>query len=203
MADQTSTFIDVHEIFSSIQGEGFKAGTPMTFIRLWGCNLQCPFCDTPQALEDRHETTVQALTAAAYALNNKWVCITGGEPTIHEALDGLVASLQAVGLKVAIETNGTQVIWATPDWICVSPKAGSPRNVLERADEIKILVGSGLYDAGEFVEAHSRFIPRICLQPVWSTYKYVTDQNTERALELCHKHQVRLSIQLHKYIGAR
>jgi 7-carboxy-7-deazaguanine synthase len=30
------------EIFKSIQGEGFYTGVPGVFLRLWGCNFQCP-----------------------------------------------------------------------------------------------------------------------------------------------------------------
>lgn len=36
----------INEIFYSLQGEGFHTGTPAVFIRLSGCNLKCPFCDT-------------------------------------------------------------------------------------------------------------------------------------------------------------
>ena len=36
----------VNEIFNSWQGEGFFTGTPCTFIRLSGCNLNCEWCDT-------------------------------------------------------------------------------------------------------------------------------------------------------------
>ena len=34
------------EVFRSIQGEGKWLGTDVIFIRLPGCNLKCPFCDT-------------------------------------------------------------------------------------------------------------------------------------------------------------
>lgn len=36
----------VNEIFSSFQGEGTNMGKPCTFIRLQGCNLACPWCDS-------------------------------------------------------------------------------------------------------------------------------------------------------------
>ena len=38
--------LEVHSIFYTIQGEGPFCGTPAVFIRLAGCNLQCPSCDT-------------------------------------------------------------------------------------------------------------------------------------------------------------
>jgi organic radical activating enzyme len=192
----------LHEIFSSVQGEGFMSGTPMTFIRLWGCNLSCPWCDTPQTTNDEHETTIEALAAAVYALGNRWVCITGGEPTIHPELGSLVSILQQAGMKVAIETNGTKALWAVPDWLCVSPKTDWMYSMLEIADEIKVLVGSGMYDAGDFIEAHREFIPKMCLQPIWRN-AIGTAACIRRAIELCHKYQIRLSVQLHKYIGVR
>ena len=36
----------INSIFYTIQGEGPFAGSPAVFVRLAGCNLQCPMCDT-------------------------------------------------------------------------------------------------------------------------------------------------------------
>jgi organic radical activating enzyme len=47
----------VVEIFDSIQGEGSMIGLPVTFIRLAGCNLTCPWCDSKETWNKpcRHE----------------------------------------------------------------------------------------------------------------------------------------------------
>lgn len=36
--------MQICEIFSSIEGEGIRAGYPCTFIRTVGCNLRCSYC---------------------------------------------------------------------------------------------------------------------------------------------------------------
>lgn len=36
----------VNEIFTSVQGEGVLTGSPATFIRLQGCTVGCPWCDS-------------------------------------------------------------------------------------------------------------------------------------------------------------
>ena len=36
----------INEIFATVQGEATFAGTPSIFIRLQGCNVGCPWCDT-------------------------------------------------------------------------------------------------------------------------------------------------------------
>ena len=49
----------VNEFFVSLQGEGHFTGTPSFFLRLSGCNLQCPFCDTShQTFMELSEDTI-------------------------------------------------------------------------------------------------------------------------------------------------
>ena len=102
--------VEVHSIFKTIQGEGPFAGTPAVFVRLAGCNLQCPQCDTDYT-SVRLRIRLPALLATVQILSEtqgskiKLVVITGGEP-FRQDICGLVSSLVEVGFKVQIETNG-------------------------------------------------------------------------------------------------
>ena len=139
----------VNEIFCSLQGEGFWTGTPMVFLRLSGCNLKCPFCDTDHA--GYREMTADRIIAdlkAAGGLCGR-VCVTGGEPGLQLDRE-LVDALHAAGYKVHVETNGTRPLPEGVDWITLSPKTdvkglkGDGTVVLERADEVKLVYEDGV-----------------------------------------------------------
>ena len=61
----------IFEIFRSIQGETSRAGLPMWFIRLAGCDLVCTYCDTAAA---RDMKAGRAMTVAEV------VAAVGGAP---------------------------------------------------------------------------------------------------------------------------
>lgn len=104
----------VHSIFPTIQGEGPFFGQAALFIRLFGCNLQCPGCDTDYTSKQELESpeSIVALMRAFYAwepndqLNDyPLVVITGGEP-FRQNINPLVRLLLVNYYRVQIETNG-------------------------------------------------------------------------------------------------
>ncbi|HEY9765836.1 MAG TPA: radical SAM protein [Chroococcales cyanobacterium] len=107
----------IHEIFSSIQGEGLFLGAPSTFIRLTGCNLRCSWCDTKFAFEGGLEMSVEKIR-----VETRHVVITGGEPLLQD-IGFLVARLEKN--FVTVETNATIFSDLEVDLWSLSPKLGS------------------------------------------------------------------------------
>ena len=134
----------VVDIFFSLQGEGFWTGTPMVFLRLGGCNLKCPFCDTDHShyLEMSVDEILMGLHFTGGTCRR--VCVTGGEPALQLDRE-LVDALHAAGYRIHVETNGTRALPEGVDWVTLSPKADVPglqgdgTVVLEKADEVKVV----------------------------------------------------------------
>lgn len=105
----------VVEIFKSIEGEGVRAGRPCTFIRLYGCNLHCSYCDSRYACEKDQfcvgqpykEMSINEIMEQVHKNICGLVTITGGEPTIHEDFHQLMSTLIFNGYQVNVETNGS------------------------------------------------------------------------------------------------
>lgn len=141
------SILDVHSIFYTIQGEGPFCGTPAVFLRLAGCNLQCPLCDTEYTQGRKMMSVIEIAAAILKADSRPWkgghsydtverhlVVITGGEP-FRQQLAELIEHLLACGYYIQIETNGTlprpSLPWYETNpvarngvYIVCSPKAG-------------------------------------------------------------------------------
>lgn len=98
--------VNIHSHFLTIQGEGPYCGQRALFVRLHGCNLRCPGCDT------EYTSTVTAATdqfmvrrAAELLPKGGLVVITGGEPFRQNIVPSVRRLLEA-GFRVQIETNG-------------------------------------------------------------------------------------------------
>lgn len=188
----------VNEIFYSLQGEGFWTGTPMVFVRLSGCNLQCPFCDTDH-LEGRPMTATAIVQAVQAAGPCSRICLTGGEPLLQVDQE-LVETLHAAGYKLNLETNGTRGVPEGMDWITLSPKEDFTENgkvVLERADELKLVLAPGTDPARWTDFPASWHFLQPCGAPDGSS-------NTAETMAYVLAHpQWRLSLQTHKLLNIR
>ena len=114
--------LPVVEIFYSLQGEGGRTGQATVFVRFAGCNLACEFCDTDFRVKETFTPEELADEVARVGGDCRWVCFTGGEPTIHD-LQPICDLLHARGYSLQMETNGTRPrpAWGV-DHMTVSPK---------------------------------------------------------------------------------
>lgn len=132
----------VNEIFYSLQGEGYHTGKAAVFVRLSGCNLKCPFCDTDfsKYTEMTEEQIVD--NVCKLSINCHFVVITGGEPTLQDTTL-LIDMLHQNGYKVAMESNGTRKAPYNVDWLTISPKKSFLKNggnvVVNKCNELKLV----------------------------------------------------------------
>jgi|TARA_R110000744_G_scaffold17537_2_gene47422 organic radical activating enzyme len=160
----TSPTLDVHSIFPTIQGEGPFVGQPCVFVRLAGCNLQCPFCDTAYT-EGRAEMTVETIifdVAEASIIptmskDRPLVVITGGEP-FRQDLEELVVGLTHIGYDVQIETNGTlaaTLVTMSLATIVCSPKTPKlNKELVPYVDAFKYVIEAGKVDPATGLPLH-------------------------------------------------
>ncbi|MHC5075660.1 MAG: 7-carboxy-7-deazaguanine synthase QueE [Planctomycetota bacterium] len=121
----------ISEIFYSIQGEGFLAGTPSIFIRVADCPLNCRWCDTRYAFEeaDAKDYSIEQIIKKIQQWDCHHVVITGGEPMINPDLSrrtelpNLVQAVKELNKYITIETIGIAFIPEMPcDLMSISPK---------------------------------------------------------------------------------
>ncbi len=202
----------VSELFTSLQGEGLHAGLPCFFVRLYGCNLHCSYCDTRYASEGPFQRMeIEEIVAAWREGGVELVEVTGGEPLLQEGGMELLKALLDAGGQVLLETNGSLplarlprevvkiVDWKTPG----SGEAGSflLENLrwLNPGDQIKFVITSREdYEWSlSMVDAHG--LAQRCavlFSPAWSLLPPV--HLAQWILE--DKPKVRLQLQLHKLI---
>jgi len=105
-----ATAMRVHEIFTSIQGEGPDIGRRVVFVRLHGCNKSCEWCDTKYANEIYTEIEPEEVANTIIRTGIDHVVFTGGEPTLQ--IDEVIEVIEYLSecnplIHIAIESNGS------------------------------------------------------------------------------------------------
>ncbi|MCX7909294.1 MAG: 7-carboxy-7-deazaguanine synthase QueE [Ignavibacteria bacterium] len=206
---------NVSEVFTSIQGEGTRAGLPSVFIRLQGCELRCKWCDTPYALDLKERATMlsgEDLMNKIYSSGIKIVTITGGEPLNQKAILPFMSFLCDKDYVVILETNGhldisevDKRVVKVMDLKCPGSgmeKFNNYKNIehLDKKDEIKFVILNKLdYDwAKDKIREYDldKKVGTILFSPVWDELepKYLAEWIIKDSLK------VRLNLQIHKYI---
>lgn len=215
--------LEVHSIFHTIQGEGPFCGEPAVFVRLAGCNLQCPQCDTDYTSQRRSLTPLEVLAAVQQYAPRGLVVITGGEP-FRQYLPPLLKVLVSMGYYVQIETNGTleppQIQFnlnpcdSTGVYIVCSPKAGKVHGRYHfAACAFKYVISHDSVDPDDGLPVrvldHSAS-PKVArpgpgklvyLQPADVKDSAVNQLNIDAAVASCMKYGYTLQLQIHKIIG--
>ena len=201
------------EAFVSVQGEGAFIGVPALFVRLAGCNLKCPWCDTKESWSEGcpEIDPVQFMVNIKQQFDLKNVrcaVVTGGEPTIHSDIKRLIEVLKGAGLRVHLETNGTceYLRDLNADWVACSPKPGRCYMYFpEGVDELKYVVTEEFNAAIAIPEStRTRFAGKIWLQPCDYGKIAQNREMMEKAVKIAlGDPRLRVGVQLHKLLGVR
>lgn len=214
---------NIAEKFVSINGEGRRAGQLAVFIRFFGCNLRCSYCDTAWAWPDAipadspgERLTNDEIYQYIKQSGVRNVTITGGEPLRQPGILVLLEQLAAdPGLSVEIETNGSQPlgpVLALPNRPALTvdyklPSSGMEEKMLpqelallDKQDVVKFVCGSrtDLLRAEQIIRQLS-LTNRVgvYLSPVWGQIEPAEMVEFMRQKQL---NGVNLQLQMHKFI---
>lgn len=215
----------VNSIFASIQGEGVYAGMPAIFLRMQGCQVNCPFCDTKDSWQpetQRKMTVDEVASEIRRQIKTDKIpllVITGGEPLEQlPFVERIAYELKDIFPKIQIETSGyvpapESKIHKLAE-ICLSPKR-KMAPVLQWygvAESIKFLVGHEGLESPVDIEWVLETYPQlnsdtVFLQPIDYTGQYnwvnLNRWTTTKTIHLAQKYGVRVSLQMHKILKIR
>ena len=223
--------LPVVETFHSLQGEGLHAGRGAFFLRLAGCAVGCPWCDTkhswPAEAHPRRSLAELAGEARAAADSGAgFAVITGGEPLEHDLAPLCEALREATaeperpeGLPLHLETSAAAPLALSGHfaWITLSPKRHRPPSpeLLAACDELKVVVHEPADLAfAEAMAAAASEARRAGSREVASAvgtapalllqpgWEAAEGQALAVAFVRCNPHW-RLSLQSHKWLGVR
>jgi 7-carboxy-7-deazaguanine synthase len=98
----------VKDIFYSFQGEGPWVGYPQLFLRFYGCNIHCDYCDEPDFVKDKKRYTIEEIVKELGSFSDKPIhslSLTGGEPLMYADTIKTLASY--LDMPLYLETNAT------------------------------------------------------------------------------------------------
>ena len=213
----------VDEIFTSIQGEGYDSGLLTIFVRLYGCPLNCKYCDQPQKKGTAKKMSVDNLLMSIRSLHGVRVCITGGEPLAQPDIFPVIYDLVATNYEVSIETSGAipimDVLYARSYKYVMDVKCPSSgmvtknhlenMGILKGNDEVKFVISNREdYDFAKMILRDYPTKAKILFSPVMLKNSEGQWYSTVSA-DLCkwieqdRLFNAKIQCQLHKFMGVK
>ena len=205
----------VCEIFTSIEGEGIRAGKVCTFVRFVGCNLRCEWCDTTYSYDGGKEMS-PAEILESIPKDCMLVTLTGGEPLLQDAdeMNTLVDYLVSKGIEVNFETNGSvdfrpfqrDGVIITADYKLPSSGMTAKMDIpvlrtLRGCDVLKFVVGSeNDIDEMQIILKAIQPACHVFVSPVFGMMEPSRLAEWLKGYDLKDRTDIRLQIQLHKAI---
>lgn len=202
----------VTEIFYSLQGEASTAGAPTVFVRLTGCPLRCHYCDTAYAFHGGQKMSITQILDRVGEHPAKFVTVTGGEPLAQKGCLVLLNSLCDRGYRVSLETSGAIDVKAVDPRVVKimdlkTPASGeAPRNrwenlaYLQPHDELKFVICNRQDYDWACAKVHDLKLGERWTVFFSASYGELSPQLLADWILADHLIEVRLQIQLHKYL---
>ncbi|MQL56191.1 7-carboxy-7-deazaguanine synthase QueE [Acidianus ambivalens] len=202
--------LPISEIFVSLQGEGPFSGRRALFIRFFGCNLRCSWCDTKYSYYGKPKVLTDL------DVFDDFIILTGGEPTLYQdILRNFLTKAKSRGSEILVETNGTVLLKDHfvdyVDYFSISPKLSNAgvkykveivkKNVEKLMDEEKfyylkfpVMWEDDLDEVRKMVEYLGVEKSKVWLQPI-------NNERIDYWWDVVVKEGYNLSIQLHKFVS--
>jgi 7-carboxy-7-deazaguanine synthase len=163
--------LPVIEIFGpTIQGEGAVIGLKTMFVRIYGCDYKCKWCDSSFTWDGSGKTEVNFVKTddiiqrlQELGLHGcRYVTISGGNPALYgEPVKELIHQLHLLGKKVVVETQGSidQDWFQDVDMLTISPKPpssgmdtdwGALSHMIDRLDANKVFIKVVVFDDNDY-----------------------------------------------------
>ncbi len=103
--------VALSEMYKQIQGEGPCIGQSTIFVRFFGCNTVCPWCDTMYAVKKQKDDTIRFISIDQLVqeikdINCTDITFTGGEPLLQRAVTDVAMGKLGLDYTFHFETNG-------------------------------------------------------------------------------------------------
>ena len=77
-----------------------------------GCNFRCPFCHNASLVISPNKSLAISQEEILFFLKKRkgileGVCVTGGEPLLHQDLESFLCEIKALGYQIKLDTNGS------------------------------------------------------------------------------------------------